>query len=120
MIKFNLTTKAVNSKPLLADITKLIQEGLNSRGITWASELHREAFADGLNEILHNDFVEPGRIEQWNVICDRRNNTMKDMNNGSYFLEVRYKQKNCLNFTRLLYHICDEPNQPVDTPGAIR
>ena len=119
MTKFTLTKKAVNSKLLCDDIIKIVEEGLNSHGIMWSSEVHRTSFAETLEEILSQIADETGKITQWKVLCDRRNNTTSNMNKGLYKLEIQYKQRNCLNMTRLIYKIIDKPNQTAEDDGVV-
>lgn len=104
MANCTVTKRAVNSKVLFEEITKFIEEGLKDMGVIWSSDTHREAFIELIDEWLES-FAEAGRIDQWNTICDFRNNKVADMEQGHFTFDVYYKQHNCLNTTHLRYNV---------------
>lgn len=103
---YTLVKKGVNNKSLFNKIHEFIAQGIVESDIVWSDDDHRETFVmvadDGLT-----DFYEQGLIDQWNVICDMRNNTISNMDQGIYTVEITYRQKNCINTTSLIYTIKD-------------
>lgn len=104
MANYKLTKKSVNSKRLFNEIHEFIEDGIVSGGIMWSGESHRESFVSIIEEFLE-EFHQDGKISQCNVICDYRNNSPEEMDKGNYTLFVHFKQKNCLNTTKLIYNI---------------
>lgn len=96
--------KSVNSKPLLREIHEYITMGMEELGVDWDNDFHRMSFVSLIEDML-TDLEEEDKIEQWDVCCDRRNNTSADMAAGRYVLDVKYKQRHCLNVTALRYMI---------------
>lgn len=107
MVTWQLEKKSVNSKVLFDEISSFIEEGLNDMGIMWSSDAQRDSFADIVEEWLE-EVGGDGKIEQWKVICDYRNNKVAQMDEGKYVFDVYYKQRNCLNMTHLRYNIKDD------------
>lgn len=107
MTEWTRTTKAVNSKVLLNDISSFIEEGIDDMGVIWGSDSHRESFIGIIEEWL-DEKSEEGKIEQYKVACDLRNNKVSDMEKGVFVLEVHYKQRHCANTTQLRYDIKEE------------
>ena len=108
MTNYTLEKFSVNNKTLFEEIHKFVEEGITSGEVMWSSEIHRISFVEIIENLL-DDLEYDDRITQSNVICDYRNNNTLDMDNGKYTLEIFYKQRNCLNTTKLVYHIM-EPN----------
>jgi hypothetical protein len=104
MTTFKRTEKAVNSKPLLKELTGFIEDGITDFGIMWDSDLHRDSLIEVIDDYLM-ELAEGGRVTHWKVVCDSRNNKLADMDEGIYHLTVMYKQWNCLNTTQLNYVI---------------
>jgi len=105
-MKMNVTTttKAINSKKLFSEVNDLIKDGIFSVELDWQDDEERSVFVDFLNSLLH-EFWNNGNIEQWKVQCNNLNNTTEDMMNGKFILEVHYKQKHCLNTSKITYEI---------------
>lgn len=101
-----LDKKSVNSKSLFDEIHEFAHAGITDSGFIWSSDTHREAFVELLEEFLE-DFVFDGKLDQPNVLCDLRNNSISGMDKGIYVLELRYRQNNCENTTRLIYTVTD-------------
>ena len=95
---------SVNNKTLFDEINSFVEEGITSGEVMWSSEIHRISFVEIIENLL-DDITYDNRIDQYNVICDFRNNTIQDMDSGKYVIEVSYRQVNCLNTTRLVYRI---------------
>lgn len=104
MTDYNLTTKAVNSKTLLSRVREYIEETMEDVSIEWSSDASREALLSIIEDQMELLLFD-GLITQWNIMCDFRNNKVRDMEQGKFNLEVSYKQKHCLNTTKLLYKI---------------
>ena len=104
---YNLTTRAVNSKRLLT-VVREMEIIFNDFHITWSVDHERETAIEIVNEMMHM-LYEAGKIVQFNVYCDLRNNKISDMTNGKFRLNVEYRQKNCLNTTVLEYEIEEGP-----------
>ena len=96
--------KAINSRSLYNTIDDLFKDALTSVGIDWNNDDERTRFVDFLNSILY-EFYDNGHIEQWKVVCGSKNNTAQDMIEGRFVLEAHYKQKNCLNTSKIIYTI---------------
>ncbi len=106
VVEFKLEKKSVNSKSLFNEIHGFIEEGINSNAVVWSNDIHRLSFIEVLNDYLEQ-FYEQGQIDQWNAFCDLRNNSVAAMDKGEYVIEITYRQTNCLNTTRLIYHVKD-------------
>lgn len=111
-VEHTLTTKAVNSKQLLAVVREL-EIIFTDFGIKWASDPQRITAVEIVDEMMEMLYDE-GKISQYNVICDYRNNTINDMAAGIYFLTVTYRQTNCLNTTMLEYRIVESGTLEMD------
>ena len=105
-MSFTLTTRAVNSKRLLTTVQEL-EVIFTDFGVMWSSDNGREAAIEIIEEMMASLYLE-GKITQWNVMCDYRNNSVADMNAGIYNLHITYKQTHCLNTTSLEYQIKED------------
>ena len=108
-----VTARAVNSKSLFEAMQDMVKTGIDETGLDWGNESHRDSFVEMLNEFMM-DFYQEGKIDQWKIMCDHRNNTVKDMNDGKYNLDLHYVQKHCLNTTQLRFHIAEDLNLTLD------
>ncbi len=99
-----VTSKSVNSKLLFTAISEAIKEGIRQVDLTWSNEEERSVFLDYLNSLLHEVWNQ-GKIEQWKVQCNSLNNKADDMLNGKFILDVNYRQKHCLNVTKITFTI---------------
>lgn len=105
-MKYTLTTRAVNSKRLLAMIQQ-IEQVFTEYNIIWSNEPLREAAIDMIDSVMES-IADQGKITQWNVVSDFRNNKISDMNDGKFNVTISYRQTNCLNTTVLKYHLVEE------------
>jgi len=48
---------------------------------------------------------EDNKLTQWNVICDKRNNTPETIALGKTYIDIAYVQTHCLNTTTIRYTI---------------
>lgn len=103
-MNWKMTEKSINSKTLRDEIHALVAAAIDEIGVNWNVESQRSAFTEMVHEFLDEVGAE-GRITQWDVVCDQRNNKRKDMANGDYNFDVVYKQKHCLNTSVLSYAI---------------
>ncbi len=108
MIQVITKAKNVNSKTLYNLINDYVSEGINAGEIRWKDEIHRDSFVEVIEEFLR-EIADDGKITQFKALCDLRNNTMDELENGSVKLTIDYKQKQCLNTTEITYQIVD-PN----------
>lgn len=104
--EFKVEKRSVNSKSLCEQIQKDIEELIGSAGVLWSSDSHRLGFVETINDVLQQ-IEDDDKIDQWDCKCDLRNNTIDQMDKGIYIFEVSYRQKHCLNTTRLIYTIKD-------------
>ena len=102
---FKVTLKAVNNKSLVKSITDYIEDGIKSLGVGWNNESHRSAFVQIIEEFLENLLETDEKIEQYKVMCDRRNNKIVDTERSIYNIDIEFKQKHCLNKTKIHYFI---------------
>ena len=107
MQKFTLKTYHVNSKGLLTLVSDFVNGIIENFNVIWDSESQRDAILEVIDEHLQ-DLVEQRKIDQWNVICDGRNNTPEDVKNKITHLHISYRQRNCYNTTELKYKIENE------------
>lgn len=103
-MEIKMTSRAINSQTLLREMDKLIQDGINSVELTWKNEEERSIFVDFLNSLLH-EFWNKGDIEQWKVQCNTLNNKLEDMLNGKFILDISFRQRNCLNVSKITYTV---------------
>ena len=112
MTTYTLKETGINSPSLHNNIRDFIEEGLEHGGVQWANEHHRVSFGDVIDNWLF-ELCDDDKIEQWNVVCDKRNNTTKNMANGYFIFTVKYKQRHCVNVTTITYSI-DVNSSPED------
>lgn len=94
-----------NSDRLVEEVITYMAETLNNTFFHDLTQEHdRDIVVQSLEYffqiLLENDF-----IEQVDVVFDKRNNKRSDMDDGKFHLETRFKQKNCLNTTSVLFKI---------------
>ncbi len=104
MTKFTLKTYQVNSKLLLAKICEFVDAIIIDFNIIWTSDSQRDAILEVIEEHLQ-DLVITDDIEQWNVICDNRNNKKSNIDKDITYLDIEFKQRNCYNVSVLNYTI---------------
>jgi hypothetical protein len=107
MNTYTLKSKGVASKILHQEVTEFIGGIISEFSVLWERDVHRDAILEVLEEYLEERALE-GRITQYNVVCDARNNNEVLSEAGITNLEVHYKQDNCYVTTVLTYVIIDE------------
>jgi len=101
---YTLKSKGVASKFLHEAVTSFIGDIIEEFSILYQHDVHRDAILEVIEEFLE-ELGEEGRITQFNVICDDRNNNEVLADAGITNLEIRYKQDNCYVVTILNYVI---------------
>lgn len=104
MAKYILKTKHINSKLLGDEIIEFIDRIITDFNIIWRSDSQRDTVLEVIDEYME-DLVNVKKIEQWNVVCDGRNNKKVDIKNKTTNLDIEYRQYNCYNVTSLNYTI---------------
>ncbi len=107
MNTYTLKAKAVASKFLLKEISDFIGEIIEEFSILYQHDVHRDSILEVIEEYLA-EYAQDGKITQYNVICDNRNNNMVLADAGITNLEIRYKQDNCYALTVLEYTIISD------------
>jgi len=105
MTNYSLKTKNVNSKALLKEVSNFIGEIIDNFNVIWDSDSQRDAILEVVDEFLEDMKNNDNKIEQWNVVCDARNNKIKDTEGKITHLDVYYCQRHCYNVTELQYTI---------------
>lgn len=100
----NIKRKSINNKILANDIEHFVTEMIYAVGVYWPGENSRSRCIEALNDQLQ-ELYEQTIIEQYNVLCDQRNNTHSQMSNGIFNLTVKFKQRNCVNTSQLDFEI---------------
>lgn len=106
MTDYKLCKKSINSKTLFFKIHDFIEDAILNMGVNWSSVSQRESFVVLIDEWLA-EHVDENAITHYKVVCDRRNNKKSNMKDGIFYLDVEYRQTNCLNITKLLYTISE-------------
>ena len=104
---FTLKSSGVASKSLLKCVTEFVEEIINEFSILYAHDVHRDAILEVMEEHLE-ELLQEGKITQYNVICDDRNNNQVLADAGITNLEIRYKQDNCYVTTVLKYVVVSD------------
>lgn len=104
VILFKKELKGVVDKHIVKEICLFIEDAINDLGVDWASDSHRLAITQITEDFL-SELQKTNSIEQFKVICDRRNNKSVLMEKGTFQFDVSFRQKNCLNTTQILYTI---------------
>ena len=101
----NLKTKMrnVNNKTLAQEIDKFMIEVFTIEHINWENPDHRDQVVEMIEFFFYELAALTGKITQFDVICDRRNNPLTIKKKGKVNLTLKYQQKNCLNTTYLDY-----------------
>jgi hypothetical protein len=105
--KYTLKVHGSASKSLLKEVTSFVEEIIDEFSILYEHDVHRDAILEVLEECLE-ELAEAGRITQYNVICDNRNNNQVLADAGITNLDITYKQDNCYVTTSLHYVIISD------------
>jgi len=96
--------RAINSRTLFDRVDEIVHETIRSIDFDWSDEDEKSLFLEFINTVF-SDLYENNEIEQWKLQSNNLNNTIKDIENGTFVLDVSYKQRNCLNVTKIKYTI---------------
>ncbi len=105
MTEYTLKTKNVNNPHLLKKVSDFTGDLINNFDIIWNNDKQRDVILEVVDEFLEDLGNNASEIEQWNVICDGRNNKTKDIKNKVTHLDIYYRQRHCYNITVLNYTI---------------
>lgn len=101
-VKLETKTKNINNQKLFKEIDDFMIEVFTAIGIDWKNKHHREQLVMMLEQWLDEFADQTGKIIQYDVICDKRNNP-RLRNSGKIRLTLKYRQKNCYNTTEIDY-----------------
>ena len=104
MVAFTKTVKGINGKIIFDDISEYVEDVIVDFGVIWENIIHRESLVEVIEDFLY-ERQEEGKITQFDVVCDDRNNTKYEMNNGMFHLLIKYKQRHCRNVSQIFYSI---------------
>ena len=100
-----LRTKCVNNDRICREVDVIGMEVIEHYLSTLQNVDAQLETAEILEDYLA-EYVESERsILGVEVICDARNNSRKDCEDGKVHLTIKYRQQNCLNITELAYEI---------------
>jgi len=107
-----VTTKKrnINNENLFKEIDTFMQEVFEIPEIDWLKKDHREQCLWLVEDYLDEVAETTGKIIQHEVICDKRNNPHSVQQTKNVMLSIKYKQKNCLNTSRIDYTFSDDSN----------
>ena len=98
-------TANINNQRVFEEIDEFMIEVFSSLNITWTNKHHREEFVEMIDMWMEQYAFESGKIIQFDILCDSRNNTVKNFKKGPVHFTIRYRQKNCLNTSEIDYMI---------------
>lgn len=99
----NVESRGVNSQLVTNEVITFTTEVLNNTFFTDLSQEHDRDIVVTYIEHFFMVMADNDLVEQFDIIFDKRNNTTTDMNNGMFAMELRFKQKNCLNQTEVKF-----------------
>lgn len=107
--KVLLTEKGIVNSELSDHIREFVEDDLEI-AVSMETMLDPDVRDNVVNDIagVMSDLYENNIVCQWDVICDRRNNSFNSEGKGIVNLDVKFKQWNCLNYTKLEYQIIRE------------
>lgn len=94
--------RGVNSKKVVRTIDAFVIDILKDRLYHWGSDYARTEVCRLFKDFM-DEGISQGKIQNFKIICDHRNNKPEDFEKGLYFLEIHFQQAHCLNKTRLKY-----------------
>ena len=99
------THKGVVSKSI---VTLLDQSLINVAGSApyWGDYYNDDRFRSVVIDYLQDlmgELLVTNKIYNFKVISDTRNNTPEQSKAGTFFIDIEYRQTNCINVTRLNY-----------------
>jgi hypothetical protein len=92
----------VNSNKLVQELADFIDDLMDAPSYLYAEEYHREAITDVAFEIM-KELQDAGNVTNYKIVGDNRINTNEDYANGTFRLDIHFKQHNCYNTTKLRF-----------------
>ncbi len=100
-----LRTKSVNNDRISREVDAIVMDIIKS-DVSMLENVHQQVeMAEILEDFLTEYAATEPSLQTFEVICDSRNNTKQDYEDGKVHLSVRYQQLNCLNVTELAYQL---------------
>lgn len=93
----------VHSNIIFKQVNQIVEDTYDE--IDWSNDYGRSQYIKFLENYLQEYFYEPGKITQFEVICDHRNNDNNELYRGRVNLRVQYWQTHCITKTTLDYRI---------------
>lgn len=119
MVKIDVTKKAVNSKSLVNEIDRTVQQLIHlSGGDNWTNNATRSIYVNEINDFLES-LKNDGLITQFKILMDERNNTKKEKHKGIYHLDISFRQALCINTTKLHYRFKVSKDQATDDEDLV-
>ncbi len=106
--RITYTATNVNTKSLLTYIVKSVEEASSEFVFQRSSTLAKTYDFSQLVEyidLMLADLVDDKKIVTYEVIGDLRNNHHDAMRAGKMCIEVNFRQFNCLNTTKIVFHV---------------
>jgi hypothetical protein len=100
-----LKTKNVNNDRICREVDNIVMEVLRLNGGSLSTTAYRDFFVELLEEHILEYKKVGNIIDNVEVTCDSRNNTLEDIKAGKVNISVKYQQVHCLNITELNYTI---------------
>jgi hypothetical protein len=101
-----VVAKGIISKSLYENLNKTLFDAVTKLDVRWRSAEHRTSFIEVVEEFM-DDVVADGKIRNYKVICDGRNNRSFTKQDEILF-SVKYKQPHCLEWTTIDYYVKNE------------
>jgi len=93
-------TANINNQTVFKEIDDFMMEMFATVNIHWLNGDHRTEFVEMMDMWFEQYALESGKIIQYDIQCDARNNSKGDDN---IYLTLKYRQKNCLNTSSVSY-----------------
>ena len=98
-------SRNVNNPTLFKDIDDFMIEVFSTLRISWVNKQHRQELVELIDDWMDTFAYESGKIIQYDVMCDSRNNPPEELQKKRLHFLLRYRQTNCLNTTEIEYII---------------
>ena len=98
-----VVTRNVINKDLYIQLNDVLFEAVTTLEVKWNNEDHRRNFVEVIEDYLE-DVLEDGKITQYKVVCDHRNNK-SFLKQDEILFSVKYKQPHCFNWTTIEYYV---------------
>lgn len=99
--------RSINSRRLFELVDRFVMERFDR--LNTNTEVCSDNVQFNISKLCSEFFEElkkQNRIDTYQVICDARNNCTEFQNNNGYLaITLKYRQRDCLNTTRLCYEV---------------